>query len=365
MISEVVVMNVAGQPLFRKAYDPQASQVDPSLSSGLITAVYHFTNQVRGETIKMMELAGAKVTFDESNGILFVITVENRLPDQDALNIVFAIRDAWFEKYQDKHLTLVDTKEFEDFEADVDEIIDKSLWWLREGQQFSLGKQFKYLGEISTRPSRAVGTEYLNNSYFLLPVIFVAAALGISYSFGAQFSAISFTYIWYTSLDFLLYNAVTLGTIWIMLPLLGCILNGRLDKFRSTFLSVGYIMVLWIPMLFLTSRVYLMLFGIGSPPGLNPFMPDPYDYLIYNLWVEASQGSLFATLFWVAPVNGLFFYWIFLYAYIAYNIQRPKVGQFIISTITSLLIVWIFQTIMYTILLNTTPLTTVPWQYTG
>ena len=368
MISEVVVMNVAGQPLFGKAYDPQASQVDPSLSAGLITAVYHFTNQVRGEAIKMMELSGAKVTFDESNGMLFVITVESRLPDQDALNIVMAIKEAWFDKYQDKHLTLVDTKEFEDFEPIVDKIIDKNLWWLREGQQFSIGKQFKYLGEISTRPSRAVGTEYLNNSYFLLPVAFIIGALAISYLFGSQFSAISFTYIWFPSIDFLLYNSIFLGTIWVMLPLLGCILNGKLDKFRSTFLSVGYIMILWIPMMFLTSRIYLILFGLGNPPGFSfdPFMPNPLDHLIYDQWISTVAPNLLSyTIFWIAPVNGLFFYWIFLYAYIAYNIQRPKVGRFVVSTIASLLIVWIFQSIIYMLLLNQLPLSTVPLNYAG
>ncbi|MHA1713845.1 MAG: hypothetical protein ACTSW4_07430 [Candidatus Ranarchaeia archaeon] len=362
MISEVVVMNIAGQPLFRKAYDPQASQVDPSLSSGLITAVYHFTNQVRGEAIKMMELAGAKVCFDESDGILFVITVEGRLPDQDALDIVLAIRNAWFEKYKDKHLTLIDTKEFEDFEPIVDKIVYQNLWWLKGGQKFSLKNQLKYLREISVRPSRAIGTEYLNNTYFLLPALFFAITIGITHLLGSQLANIQFSYVWVSSLKFLIANLVNIGALWIMLPLLGCILNGRLDKFRSTFLSVGYLMVFWIPIMFFTSRVYLLL-ALGQPSGVPPydlFNPDPTGYIVYENYIINEVPLLEYWLLWSGPVNGLFFYWVFLYAYVAYNIQRPTVGRFILSTILSLMIVWVFQTIMYMLILEQLPLSTVP-----
>ncbi|MHA1917976.1 MAG: hypothetical protein ACTSUV_06685 [Candidatus Ranarchaeia archaeon] len=354
MISEVVVMNVAGQPMFRKAYDPAASKVDPSLSSGLITAVYSFTQQVRGESIKSMELMNAKVTFDEERQALFVITVERRLPDRDALNIVEDIKNSWFATYGNKHLEnegIINTKEYASFESIVDAIIDKHLWWLKGGKKTSIVNQFKYLKEIIGRPSRAVGAEFLNDSYFFLPFFFFALAFVVSYLFGTQIVNFNIDIIWTATFDHLVGVFVNLFLMWFILPLLTSFLNGKMENWRGTFLSTGYLFAFILILTVIGSRVYVM--TIFPPTGADPFAPIAGGYAFFRDNVIYNPTQPYPTIFtlgWYAPINLIFFPWIFLYAYVTYNIQRPSTGRHIFSTLLSLIIIWTLQAAVCTLL---------------
>jgi hypothetical protein len=347
MISEVVVMNIAGQPMFRKAYDPKASNVDPSLSSGLITAVYSFSQQVRGEAIRSMELMNAKVTFEEEQQALFVITVERRLPDRDALNIVADIRDAWFAKYGAKHLEnvgMVDTKTYENFEPVVDRVIEKHLWWLQEGKKTSLGNQVKFLGEIVGRPSRAVGAEFLNDSYFALPILFFITSIFTSYFFGTQIVNVNVDLIWIPSLEHLIGIATNLFLLWFILPLLTSMFNGKMKNWRGTFISTGYLFVFIVLLTIIGSRVYVI--TIFGATGINPFFPPSGGYVDFANNVILNPAQPYPTIYtlgWYAPVQLTYFPWMFLYAYVTYNVQRPSTGRHIVSTLLSLLIVWGLQ----------------------
>ncbi|MHA2406759.1 MAG: hypothetical protein ACXACA_00035 [Candidatus Ranarchaeia archaeon] len=353
MISEVVVMNIAGQPMFRKAYDPKASNVDPSLSSGLITAVYSFSQQVRGEAIRSMELMNAKVTFEEEQQALFVITVERRLPDRDALNIVADIRDAWFAKYGAKHLEdlgMVNTKAYEDFEPIVDRVLGKHLWWLEEGKKTSISNQFKYLSEIVGRPSRAVGAEFLNDSYYGLPILFFIASIFVSYFFGMQIVGFNVDLIWTPTIKHIIGMVTNLFILWFVLPLLSTMLNGKMKNWRGTFISTGYLFVFILLLTVVGSRVYVITI-MGNPTGIDPFFPpagsfDAFADIALNAETWVQPYPTIYTLGWYAVINLVYFPWMFLYAYVTYNIQRPSTGRHVISTLLAFILSWTFQSLV-------------------
>jgi hypothetical protein len=363
-------MNTAGQPLFRKAFDLKASQVDPSLTAGLITAVYHYSQTVRGESIQIMELMGTKLCFEESEGALFVATVERRLPDKDALDIVYAIRDAWLNKYKQAHMEVLDTKYFDGFEPVADQIVNDNLWWLKQGEKASFSNQVKYLKEVLTRPSRAVGSEFLKKGYFTLPIILFSLSILASHFLGAQLVATIIEPIGYSNYQFILTMGINFALLWFVLPLLNSAINGKMDKYRSTVLTTGYLFFFMLLLMVVTSRIYLALVAFGpyytvgdleAIYYMDPFNPTVGDYYNWYAWVVfAGVNEIRRWVLWLGPANVLFFYWLFAYAYIVYNIQRPEPTRHLLATFVSIIIVWTLQTMVYPLIIGVSPTTGFP-----
>ncbi|MFX1491798.1 MAG: hypothetical protein ACFFBU_06010 [Promethearchaeota archaeon] len=84
-----------GPLLFERTYIKGTTTTDPNLSSDLISELYHLTRDTHAEMIQKFEMEDLKLIFQESETILFAATVNIKLPDKDAIDIITSIRDYW------------------------------------------------------------------------------------------------------------------------------------------------------------------------------------------------------------------------------------------------------------------------------
>ncbi|MCE7736118.1 MAG: hypothetical protein GPJ54_14645 [Candidatus Heimdallarchaeota archaeon] len=129
MIKTLILQTTFGQIFFSKEtfFGSEAGDSDISLTAGLISAIYSMTEETQKQKITEIELEDTKSVFRELPGDrLFILTVENRMDNNDANELLADIIDGFFDKYGDIQ---PDGMILNDFEGPVDEIVAKRLWY--------------------------------------------------------------------------------------------------------------------------------------------------------------------------------------------------------------------------------------------
>lgn len=129
MIKTLILQTTYGQIFFSKEtfFGAEAGDSDISLTAGLISAIYSMTEETQKQKITEIELEETKSVFKELPGDrLFILTVEKRMDNNDANELLADIIDGFFDKYGDIQ---PDGMILNDFEGPVDEIVAKRLWY--------------------------------------------------------------------------------------------------------------------------------------------------------------------------------------------------------------------------------------------
>ena len=129
MIKTLIVMTTYGQIFFSKEdfFGAQKSDTDISLTAGLISAIYNMTTETQQQKITELELEDDRSVFRELPGEkLFVITVDKRMDNSDADELLKDLSDAFMNKYGD---SIVEGMILNDFEPVVDEIVNEKIWY--------------------------------------------------------------------------------------------------------------------------------------------------------------------------------------------------------------------------------------------
>ena len=104
-------------------FGAQKSETDISLTAGLISAIYNMTTETQQQKITELELEDDRSVFRELPGEkLFVITVDKRMDNSDADELLEDLSDAFMNKYGD---SIVEGMILNDFEPVVDEIVNE------------------------------------------------------------------------------------------------------------------------------------------------------------------------------------------------------------------------------------------------
>lgn len=307
--------------------------------------------------ISTVEMEDVKLVFEESETIIFAATVDIRLPDSDAIAVMGRIRDYWILHYGEHKDGAVDRARYTSFGMDVERIIVDNLWWLGEGRKFSLPNQVRYLKETISRPSRCVGARYLGWSYLLTPILIAIATLLVSYFLGGQVIGWTFNFINQPLIGHLITMGFNIFSTWLIMPIMTAAINGKLGTIREVITSSGYAMIFQLGLFLVASRGWLSLF-------LNPLTIN-HEWGIFSLQIldqklkTLNSFGLVATAIWQLPATVLLFAWLVLYAYITFNIQRPKALNHVVAVGLSFVFLNLVQSVVYLIFLQTFPLQTV------
>jgi hypothetical protein len=347
VIHQVYVISKNGPLLFHRTFIKGVTSTDPDLSSGLITALFHFTRDTHDEMIQTMEMQDLKLVFQESDTLLFAAAVDTKLPDRDAVDVVRNIRDYFILVYGEQEGTAIDRSKFVPFGEDVERIIVDNLWWLGEGRKFSLKNQARYLRETVSRPSRVVGSRYLSNSYLVIPILIILATVAVSFFLGSQVMGWNMQFIEISGLPFLISMMFNILCFWLVMAAMTAAINRSTDTIREVILSSGYVMIFQLLLFFIASKFYVnLIFGLIIPGFANL----PFGGINGRLWLlnspESELGGLVFIL-WQAPGTVLLFAWLVLFAYVTYNIQRPKPLQHVVAIAVSFVFVNLLQSLVY------------------
>jgi hypothetical protein len=355
LIHQLYVISKNGPLLFERTYIKGTTTTDPDLSSGLITALYHFTRDTHAEMIQKFEMEDLKLIFQESETLLFAATVDNTLPDKDAIDVIARIRDYWILHYGEHNDPKVERTRFQPFAVDAERIIVENLWWLGEGKKFSLRNQGRYLKETITRPSRCVGARYLSKSYLLTPILIIFATIIISFMLQGQVMGFSMMFFEYPALSYLIAMTFNILAFWLILALMTTAINQRRDTLRETILSSGYVMIFLLALFFVASKFYVDLVYSLLIPG---FPQLPFDTRISI--INDPNFQFLNYLLWTGPGTVLLFAWLVLFAYVTYNLQRPKPLQHVLAIAVAFVFVVLIQTAFYFLIFGIPVLTPIP-----
>lgn len=128
MIQTLIVMTTYGSIFFSKEtfFDYEASGSDISLTAGLISAVYNLTQETQKQKIEELDLEDSRSIFKELPGEkLFIITVDKRMDNGDAHDMLDKLAEGFIDKYGDIEM---DGLILSDFEPVADEIVEDQLW---------------------------------------------------------------------------------------------------------------------------------------------------------------------------------------------------------------------------------------------
>jgi hypothetical protein len=107
-------------------FDYEASGSDISLTAGLISAVYNLTQETQQQKIEELDLEDSRSIFKELPGEkLFIITVDKRMDNGDAHDMLDKLAEGFIDKYGDIEM---DGLILSDFEPVADEIVEDQLW---------------------------------------------------------------------------------------------------------------------------------------------------------------------------------------------------------------------------------------------
>ncbi|MHA2405352.1 MAG: hypothetical protein ACXACH_01210 [Candidatus Hermodarchaeia archaeon] len=357
MIHQLYVISKNGPLLFEKTYIKGATTTDPDLSSGLITALFHFTRDTHAEMIQKFEMEDLKLIFQESETLLFAATVDIKLPDNDAIDVIARIRDYWILHYGEQKETKIDRSKFKVFAVSAEQIITENLWWLGEGRKFSIKNQARYLKETITRPSRCVGARYLSKSFLLVPILLILGTIAVSFLLQGQVMGWSMQFFETQTLTYLLTMIFNIIAFWLVMSLMTAAINRSRDTFREVVLSSGYIMIFILLLFFVASKFYVDTIFSLIVPG---FAYLNFNERIFLLNSPNSPIAAFVFLLWQAPGTVLLFAWVVLFAYVTYNIQRPKPLQHVLAIALSFVFVILIQSVFYFLFFGQTLLTPIP-----
>jgi hypothetical protein len=232
---------------------------------------------------------------------------------------------------------------------DVERIIVDNLWWLGEGRKFSLRNQFRYLKETISKPSRCVGARYLGWSYVLTPIIIAIATLLVAYYLGGQVIGWTFNFIDAPMLGHLIAMGFNIFSTWLIMPIMTAAFNGKLGTLREVITSSGYAMIFQLGLYLVASRGWLTLF-------FNPLTEWSFATANWEAKIQwLNAGGLISAAVWQLPATILLFAWLVLYAYITFNIQRPKPLNHVLAVGLSFVFLNLVQSLIYFVFLNTFP----------
>ena len=138
MIKTLLVMTTYGQIYFSKQFSQKEVETDISLTAGLISAVYTMTAETEGEKIENLDLQNVRTIFKERQAdLLFVLTLDKRMDEGDAQELLNEFISRFREKYQD---LAIDGRILDDFEPIVDEVVEEKLWYNNVPQQPKVAK---------------------------------------------------------------------------------------------------------------------------------------------------------------------------------------------------------------------------------
>jgi len=129
MIKTLIIMTTYGQIFYSKTafFGAQEKETDVSLTAGLISAVYSMTTETEGQKITELALEDIRSVFRELPGEkLFIITVDNRMDESDADDLLGDLAERFTAKYGE---VIMDGLILNDFEPIVDEIVEERLWY--------------------------------------------------------------------------------------------------------------------------------------------------------------------------------------------------------------------------------------------
>ncbi len=301
------------------------------------------------EMISTVGMEDVKLIFEESETIIFAATVDTRLPDSDAMAVMARVRDYWILHYGEHKDGAVDRTRYMSFGMDVERIIVDNLWWLGEGRKFSLPNQVRYLKETISRPSRCVGARYLGWSYILTPILISIATLLVSYYLGGQVIGWTFNFIDIPMLGHLIAMGFNIFSTWLIMPVMTAAINGRMGTLREVITSSGYAMIFQLGLFLVASRGWLTLF-------LNPITAGAFSTLTAAQKIDTLNSvGLIAAAIWQLPATVLLFAWLVLYAYITFNIQRPKPLNHVLAVGISFVFLNLVQSVIYWFFLGVFP----------
>lgn len=357
LIHQLYVISKNGPLLFERTYIKGTTTTDPDLSSGLITALFHFTRDTHAEMIQKFEMEDLKLIFQESDTLLFAATVDIKLPDKDAIDVIAKVRDYWILHYGELKGTKINRTKFEPFALDAERIIVENLWWLGEGKKFSIKNQGRYLRETITRPSRCVGSRYLSKSYLLVPILIVFATILVSFFLQGQVMGWSMLYFETPTLAYLITMTFNIFAFWLIMSVMTAAMNRSRDTLREVIISSGYVMVFMLGLFFVSSQLYVNLVFSLVDPG---FTQRLFSERLYLSTDPNSPLGVFQFILWQAPGTVLLFAWLVLFAYVTYNIQRPRPLQHVLAIAVSFVFVILLQTAFYWLFFNVTFLSPFP-----
>ncbi len=300
--------------------------------------------------IQKFEMEDLKLIFQESETLLFAATVNIKLPDKDAIDVIARIRDYWILHYGEHDDPKVDRSKFLPFADEAERIIVDNLWWLGEGRKFSIKNQGRFVRETVSRPSRVVGAQYLGNSYLLTPVIFALLTLAVSFFLGGQVVAWSNMWIEPTMMlgfipvpgwPYLLTMGFNIFAAWLIMPVMTAAINGKTDTIRQVIISSGYVLIFLLGLYFVASRIY-----VNSILGI--FLPGFGELSVADRIIQINTSlAPFAFILWQVPSTIFLFGWLVIYAYVTYNIQRPKPLQHVLAIAVSFVFLCLLQAGFY------------------
>lgn len=131
-------MTTYGQIYFSKQFGKKEIETDISLTAGLISAVYSMTAETEGEKIENLDLQKVRTIFKEKQAdLLFVLTLDKRMDEGDAQELLDEFISRFREKYQD---LAIDGRILDDFEPIVDEVVQEKLWYNNVPQKPKVAK---------------------------------------------------------------------------------------------------------------------------------------------------------------------------------------------------------------------------------
>ncbi len=127
MIKTLIVMTTYGTIYFSKEYGKKNVETDVSLTAGLISAIYSMTTETEGEKIENLDLQEVRTIFKErQESLLFVLTIDKRMDEDDAQELLNDIINSFQTKYENKP---IDGQILSDFEPVLDDIVNERIWY--------------------------------------------------------------------------------------------------------------------------------------------------------------------------------------------------------------------------------------------
>ncbi len=128
MLKHLLILTTYGQIFYSQEFGVEDETVDIALTGGLLSAIYSMASETQREKISEFELVTSRIIFKEAkNDLLFVLTIDKRMDTKDADEIITLISNRFFKRYGELR---IDGLILTEFEEDVNEVINKKLWYL-------------------------------------------------------------------------------------------------------------------------------------------------------------------------------------------------------------------------------------------
>lgn len=134
MIKHLLILTTYGQIFFSQEFGEAEETVDVALTGGLMSAIYSMATETQREKISEFEMVTSRIIFkEEKNELLFVLTVDKRMDNKDADDLLNMIAKRFFNRYG--YELQMDGLILSEFEEDVTQVINQKLWYLETDKE--------------------------------------------------------------------------------------------------------------------------------------------------------------------------------------------------------------------------------------